>query len=112
MTRAKYQILFSSVSFLLDNRNVACQLNLSFLGDDVGVTAHHISRTNVNNSLETYETLLERDLMPLINQSLTIHPHQEIVWLRQSPTGADRFHREIDAETIIMYNTVIHRIFR
>jgi hypothetical protein len=50
--------------------------------------------------------------MPLINQSLTVHPHLEIVWLRQSPTGADRFSREIDAETIIMYNKVMHRIFR
>lgn len=50
--------------------------------------------------------------MPLINQTLTVHPHLEIVWLRQSPTGADRFSREIDAETIIMYNKVMHRIFR
>jgi hypothetical protein len=59
-----------------------------------------------------YETLMEKDLMPLINQSLTVHPHLEIVWLRQSPTGADRFSREIDAKTIIMYNKVMHRIIR
>jgi hypothetical protein len=37
-------------------------------------------------SFETYQTLLENELVPLMKKSLAVHPHQEIIWLKPSHT--------------------------
>jgi hypothetical protein len=85
----------------------------------IGVTAHHIVENSITNSLETYETLFTRIFLPLINETLTRHPHQEIVWLLQSPTmeymgpGADNTNcNDVTPDKIIKYNQVIRRIFK
>jgi hypothetical protein len=74
------------------------------------VTAHHISE-NRNLTIEMYEQLLENELMPLINKSLNAHPHQEIVWLQQSPT-IQTFRGRVYTELIAKYNQKIRRIFK
>ncbi len=76
-----------------------------------GVTAHHIAE-NSNLTIEMYEKLLENELMPLINKSLNVHPHQEIIWLQQSPT-IESFHSgNVNPELIGKYNQKIRRIFK
>jgi hypothetical protein len=79
------------------------------------VTAHHIDQNNrstIADSFRTYEKLLEKQLMPLINQSLTVHPRQEIVWLLQSLTSMDRVNRGFYPETIRMYNNAVRLILK
>ncbi|EFX67892.1 hypothetical protein DAPPUDRAFT_260933 [Daphnia pulex] len=81
----------------------------------LGVTAHHIDQNNrstIADSFRTYEKLLEKQLMPLINQSLTVHPRQEIVWLLQSLTSMDRVNRGFYPETIRMYNNAVRLILK
>ncbi|KAI9552440.1 hypothetical protein GHT06_022806 [Daphnia sinensis] len=84
----------------------------------MGVTAHHIVTNNVTKSLQEYERLFVENFLPFINQSLTLHPQQKIVWLLQNPTieyaspSADRKVRIIDPDKIVQYNSVIRRIFR
>ena len=78
-----------------------------------GVTAHHIDQNNhttITDSFRIYENLLEKELKPLIKQSLTVHSHQEIVWLSQSLTSMDKFNRGFYPETIRMFNDAIRRI--
>ena len=84
-----------------------------------GVTAHHLFLNNVTNSLQMYMELMQSDLVPLINQSLAAHRHQEIVWLQQSLTincigscnprvGYD----QVYAEKIFNFNEAIRRSLR
>lgn len=87
----------------------------------VGVTAHHIRFNDVSKNLQEYEKLLEHVLLPLIKQSLAVHPHQEIIWLYQSPTNyylsrvletANKM-EEVSSNTMIPhYNRSIRRIFK
>lgn len=68
-----------------------------------------------SNSLQIYENLLKNELMPLINQSLTVHPHQEIIWLLQSPTIEQRtpnVYNAIHNKKIKMFNNKIRHIFK
>jgi hypothetical protein len=37
-----------------------------------------------NFSFETYQTLLENELVPVMEKSLAVHPQQEIIWLKPS----------------------------
>jgi hypothetical protein len=74
------------------------------------VTAHHIAENHIL-SKKMYEKLLENELMPLINKSLNAHPHQEIVWLQQSPT-IQTFRGRVYTELIAKYNQKIRRIFK
>ena len=84
-----------------------------------GVTAHHLFLNNVTNSLQMYMELMQSDLVPLINQSLAAHRHQEIVWLQQSLTincirscnprvGYD----QVYSKKIFNYNEAIRRSLR
>ncbi|XP_046450491.1 uncharacterized protein LOC124198610 [Daphnia pulex] len=50
-----------------------------------GATVHHMLPSN-HFSFETYQTLLENELVPLMKKSLAVHPHQEIIWLKPSHT--------------------------
>jgi hypothetical protein len=50
--------------------------------------------------------------MPLINKSLNAHPHQEIVWLQQSPTIQTFRSGSVYPELIAKYNQKIRRIFK
>jgi hypothetical protein len=75
------------------------------------VTAHHIFEKR-NSTIEMYEQLLENELMPLINKSLNAHPHQEIVWLQQSPTIQTFRSGSVYPELIAKYNQKIRRIFK
>ncbi len=75
------------------------------------MTAHHIAE-NRNITIEMYEQLLENELMPLINNSLNAHPHQEIVWLQQSPTIQTFRSGSVYPELIAKYNQKIRRIFK
>ncbi|XP_046451378.1 uncharacterized protein LOC124199581 isoform X2 [Daphnia pulex] len=82
----------------------------------LGVTAHHIDQKNYNttiiNSFQTYQKLLDTYLVPLINQSLNINPHQEIIWLRQSATTMGQFNRGFYPETVKMFNNAVHQSFK
>ncbi|KZS14700.1 Uncharacterized protein APZ42_020092 [Daphnia magna] len=78
----------------------------------LGVTAHPISKAHNILDLEQYENLLENELMPLINQSLTIHPHQEIVWLTQSRTTETFSSGKVYSHFVKKYNEKIHHIFK
>jgi hypothetical protein len=75
------------------------------------VTAHHIAENHIL-SKKMYEKLLENELMPLINKSLNAHPHQEIVWLQQSPTIQTFQSGSVYPELIAKYNKEIRRIFK
>ncbi len=75
------------------------------------MTAHHIAE-NRNITIEMYEKLLENELMPLINKSLTAHPHQQIIWLQQSPTIQTFRSGSVYPEMIAKYNQKIRRIFK
>ena len=89
-----------------------CQNIISFFIFNWSNTSHH------TNCLETFETHLTRIFLSLINETLTRYPHQEIVWLLQSPTmeyvgpGADNANRRVTPDRIIKYNQVIRRIFK
>lgn len=73
---------------------------------------------NITSNLEMYEGLLKNHLFPLINESLRVHPEQQIVWLNQSPTlevlgpSADRATHGFSPEKISLYNHHIRRIFK
>jgi hypothetical protein len=65
-----------------------------------------------------YEKLLEDELVPLLKRSLAVHPHQEIIWLRQSLT-IEQFSRYegqiaygIHPDKIKKYNAIISRILK
>lgn len=83
-----------------------------------GLTVHHIRQNEVTTNLEDYTQLLEQDLLPAINENLSVHPSQEIVWLHQSPTidylgpGADRKNHDVNANKILQFNRQIRHIFR
>lgn len=67
------------------------------------------------NSLQIYENLLQNELMPLVNKSLTAHPHQEIIWLLQSPSNEQRtpsIYNAIHNEKITMFNNKIRHVFK
>ncbi|XP_046638266.1 N-acetylneuraminate 9-O-acetyltransferase-like isoform X3 [Daphnia pulicaria] len=85
----------------------------------LGITAHHLIVNNsVTSSLEMYEKLMEDELVPLLKQSLTTHPHQEIIWLRQSLTIEQLSPHEnqvaygIYPDKIQKYNAILPRVFK
>jgi hypothetical protein len=85
----------------------------------IGITAHHLIVNNsVTSSLEMYEKLMEDELVPLLKQSLTTHPHQEIIWLRQSLTIEQLSPHEnqvaygIYPDKIKKYNAILPRVFK
>ena len=65
-----------------------------------------------------YEQLLEKKLVPLINESLAAHPHLEVVWMKQGPTvdylgpSLDRMVHDIVYDKILKYNDKIVRILK
>ncbi len=69
-----------------------------------------------NVTFEMYEKLVENDLAPLMKKSLLVHPHQEIIWLKQSTTiehimtlnSAYKPH----PDKIKRYNSILPRIFK
>ncbi|XP_057368637.1 uncharacterized protein LOC130689715 [Daphnia carinata] len=77
----------------------------------LGVTAHHIDKRNILD-FEKFENLLGNELMPLINRSLTVHSHQEIVWLSQSRTTQTFSSKNVYSPLIEKYNEKIHHIFK
>ncbi|XP_057368116.1 uncharacterized protein LOC130689121 [Daphnia carinata] len=80
----------------------------------LGITAHHVGTNDVSPDLETFVSLLEGELLPLIKKSLAAHPQQKIVWLHQSRTVEEMtpdFY-DIYADDIDKYNKEIRRVFR
>jgi hypothetical protein len=70
-----------------------------------------------NVTFEMYERLLVNELVPLMKKSLLVHPHQEIIWLKQSLTieqlaPADENHITICPDKIKKYVAIVPRIFK
>jgi hypothetical protein len=65
-----------------------------------------------------YENLLENELIPLLKQSLTVHPQLEIIWLRQSLTieqfspVENQVPYGIYPDKIKKYNAIVYRILK
>lgn len=85
---------------------------------DSGVTSHHVDYNNVTNTMEMYEDLFRKKLVPLIKDILNTHPDLEMIWLRQSSTtdyigpSGDRLKHGIDSEKIFKYNQVVDRLLQ
>lgn len=79
-----------------------------------GITAHHVGTNDVSSSLETYVSLLEDKLLPLIKNSLAAHRRQKIVWLHQSRTVVEMTPDAYDIypDQIDKYNDEIRRVFK
>lgn len=86
-----------------------------------GITCHHLRNNEVASRLEDYEYILERILLPLMKQSLKVNPHQQIIWVHQSPTNdyvGPSFTESsltvaiVNNEKIQHYNQSIRRILR
>ena len=79
----------------------------------VGATVHHVSAYN-NITLKTYENLLENELAPLIKQSLSAHPHQEMIWLKPSLTIEHHTNclNSLHQDKMKKYTDILPRIFK
>ncbi|KAI9562641.1 hypothetical protein GHT06_010095 [Daphnia sinensis] len=80
----------------------------------LGLTAHHVGTNDVTHNLETFVSLVEDKLLPLIKKSLAAHPQQKIVWLYQSRTVLEMtpdFY-DIYPDDIDKYNNEIRRVLR
>jgi hypothetical protein len=48
-----------------------------------GSTVHHMKVLN-NVTFQMYEALLKKELVPLMEMNLAVHPGQKIIWLKPS----------------------------
>lgn len=67
-----------------------------------------------NVSFQMYETLLEKELVPLMEKSLAVHPQQEIIWLKPSHAIELHAHNSVPLfhDRIKIYADILPRILK
>lgn len=87
--------------------------------NSIGSTVHNMLKELYHINHQSFQEIVEKDLLPALLNYLNVHPHKEIIWMLQSPSTdllrpitSNPHNIIIHVKKIHDYNNIIRRIFK